>query len=79
MTGGAGKDIFKFTALTDLGLDTKDTQDVIEDFSRVDGDKIDFSALKGTPGLTRATTVRSARLPSSCGGKPCRMTTEMTT
>ena len=47
MTGGAGQDIFKFTSLTDLGLDTKGTQDVIEDFNRADGDKIDFSALKG--------------------------------
>ncbi|MFK3771356.1 beta strand repeat-containing protein [Pseudomonas sp. NPDC089406] len=47
MTGGAGKDIFKFASLIDLGLAAKGTQDVIEDFSRADGDKIDFSALKG--------------------------------
>ncbi|WP_422403615.1 beta strand repeat-containing protein [Pseudomonas sp. GZD-209] len=55
MTGGAGKDLFKFTLLTDLGLDTKGTQDVIGDFNRAEGDKIDFSALKGYTWLDQGT------------------------
>ncbi|MFK3772345.1 beta strand repeat-containing protein [Pseudomonas sp. NPDC089406] len=41
--GGAGADIFKFNALTEMGLGDK--QDVIVGFGA--GDKIDLSALKG--------------------------------
>jgi len=43
MYGGSGKDTFKFNALNEMGLGDK--QDVIIGFG--DGDKLDFSALKG--------------------------------
>ncbi|MFK3773483.1 hypothetical protein [Pseudomonas sp. NPDC089406] len=43
MYGGSGKDTFKFNALNEMGL--SDKQDVIIGFG--DGDKLDFSALKG--------------------------------
>jgi len=46
LTGGGGADVFVFN-------DLKDTNDVITDFTRSDGDRIDIRALAAaTPGLT---------------------------
>ncbi len=44
LTGGAGSDSFKFTALADLGLGAA-ARDVITDFKRSEGDKIDLAAI----------------------------------
>lgn len=43
LTGGTGADTFKF-------LDIRDTGDTITDFSHIDGDKLDFSAIAGITG-----------------------------
>ncbi|NUT88693.1 calcium-binding protein, partial [Pseudomonas corrugata] len=43
LTGGAGADRFVFSALNELGIG--DARDVILDFSRLQGDKLDLSKL----------------------------------
>lgn len=44
MTGGAGNDFFILRVVTDSGLEMVDN-DVIKDFNRAEGDKIDFSSI----------------------------------
>ena len=44
LTGGAGRDVFKFTSISDSG-DASTTGDMIVDFKRVQGDRIDLSAI----------------------------------
>ena len=48
LTGGFGADRFIYTALANSGLGTK--ADVITDFSRTDGDRIDLSAIDAIAG-----------------------------
>ncbi len=50
LTGGGGADQFKFNAAGETGLTAK-TRDVIVDFSRSQGDKIDLSAIDANSAL----------------------------
>jgi subtilisin family serine protease len=43
MTGGAGADMFRFTTLADSAIGSN--RDIISDFSRIDGDRIDLAAI----------------------------------
>jgi Ca2+-binding RTX toxin-like protein len=52
LTGGAGSDYFDFNALAEMGL-TATTHDVIADFNRTEGDKIDLSTLDANQTSTK--------------------------
>jgi Ca2+-binding RTX toxin-like protein len=54
LNGGTGADVFRY-------FNTNDTGDTITDFTKADGDKIDFAALySGTLSFTAGTTTLSA-------------------
>ncbi len=50
MTGGAGADIFRFIALADSAIGSN--RDVITDFSRIDGDRLDLAAIDANTRLS---------------------------
>lgn len=52
LTGGAGADVFVFVSLSD-SQQKKTQRDVITDFSRAQGDKIDLSAIDAKDGTPR--------------------------
>ncbi len=59
MTGGAGSDTFFFAAMTETGGSTAAAGDLITDFSRAQGDRIDLSAIdaiKATSTINEAFT-----------------------
>lgn len=51
LTGGYGADIFKYDATAIIYSSFADSNDVIQDFSRSDGDKIDLSAMDNFNGV----------------------------
>lgn len=51
LTGGTGSDLFDFNALSEMGI-TSTTWDIITDFKRTEGDKIDLSTIDANQGTT---------------------------